>query len=244
MDINYLAMLLMALQPFIIYYTVYKPSEKSKSDNEFHQSFITIPPSFSFFYFEQFGYAFAILTVVALLGIALSQIIRKTAGNAVEVKSLLVFGTAWFCNFGIGYTIISFFSGVSDTSNSSEVATPLLSLDSVFSALGVSLCMFIGVIIWTLSRALEVYKTNETEFSDLLIMPFAALGGFSPVFGDYFIISLLLNFCFIFAVSKVSIEAHNDPSMGGVGFFYMYLFMMGAGGCVLVKLGMFISQLY
>jgi len=77
MSLITLCILLLCIQPLVIYKVMFSKKEKKKSDIEYELSFVIIAPCFIFFYLEIFWYALLSLGGVSILGGLLVKLFEK-----------------------------------------------------------------------------------------------------------------------------------------------------------------------
>ncbi|WP_350431894.1 hypothetical protein ABIS04_17470 [Shewanella sp. H8] len=79
MDIVTLCIVLIILQPIIVYFAFFKNIAATTKYNEFYQSFLVLPPSLSLFYTDQYWSALGLLIGVTVVGIVLAKMINHKA---------------------------------------------------------------------------------------------------------------------------------------------------------------------
>ena len=238
MDIVTLCIAVVISQPLIVYLAFYKDTGLTTKKNEFYQSFLVIPPSFAFFYLDQYWYALSLLAAVTLFGLLLAKMVNHKASHPIVRDDLISFGIAWLIIFGIGHFIASLFTDSSPDIAVTPDVTAVTIQQGMYSALSISLLYLAIMLVVFFVRVLEKKYITKEKFSDFLLLICSVIGGAIPVMGDYFMLSMMLNFFILFYISGMIIRLDGTgPSSGAVGFIFGYLFMMGAGVCLLVKGG-------
>ncbi|MGI2170382.1 hypothetical protein ACROAE_09315 [Shewanella sp. MF05960] len=248
MDIITLCTVLVLLQPFIVYFAFYKDTGLTTKDNEFYQSFLVISPSFAFFYLDQYWYALGVLVGVALCGVLLALIVNRKASHPIDYGGLVSFAVAWLIIFGIGHWIASFFtdSSVTDTIATTELnatidPNAITVSQGIFSALTSSLYYLVLMLAVLCVSILERKYSFKEKLSDLLLFIASVAGGVMPLIGDYFLLSIVINFFILLTMSRVIMELEGPDaakgSNGAIGFMFSYLFMMGIGFAMMLKGG-------
>jgi hypothetical protein len=243
MDIETLCTVLVLLQPLVVYYAFYKNTGVTTKDNEFNQSFLVISPSFAFFYLDQYWYALSFLVGVALLGLLLAMIVDRKASHPIDYGGLVSFMLAWLIIFGIGHWIAGFFPDSSSTEADDTIALTDITQGG-YSALTSSLYYFLIMLGVFFVRIIEKKYFTKDNLSSLLLFISSVVGGVLPMVGDYFILSIVINFFILFYMSVAIIRLDDTgPSSGSVTFIFSYLFMMGASLAIMIKGGYWLYSL-
>lgn len=252
MSITTLCIILLCLQPFIIYKVMFSKKAKTQSDLEFELSFLVIAPCFTYFYLDIWGYALALLSGVSVLGALLSKLFEKKARYSLPLKTLYYFLIVWFGLFSIGYGLVnlweyiqSFFETPSSRSyvevpKVSDVPTEDVLIESppkpFLSYVQTSMYYLIAMVGALLIKIYESHRRTKEELTDFLLLILSVAGGLLPLFSEYYIISLLINFIVFLNFTGIIIRyKETDPSVGGVAFFYGYAFMMAAGFSIMCQ---------
>jgi hypothetical protein len=245
MDIETLCTVLVLFQPLVVYFAFYKDTGVTTKDNEFNQSFLVISPSFAFFYLDQYWYALSLLAGVVLIGVLLAMIVDRKASHPIDYGGLVSFMLAWLIIFGIGHWIASFFPDSSVT-DAFAVADPntITASQGILSALTSSL-YYLGLMlaVFFISVLEKKYPLKE-KLGDFLLFFASVAGGVMPLLGDYFLLSIVINFFILFGISNLIISLDGPDatkgSNGAVGFIFSYLFVMGVGFSIMIKGGIWL----
>ena len=176
-----LCIVLLCLQPFIIYSVMFSKKEKSQSDLEFELSFLVIAPCFTYFYLDMFWYALALLSGVSALGALLSKLFEKKARYSLPLKIQYYFLIVWFGLFSVGYGVVNlweyvqgFFNGTTTVSNEVEALVNIIPLPdivsinqskhSLMSNIAPSLGLLVAMIVLFLIRLKEI-RTSEKDLT-------------------------------------------------------------------------------
>jgi len=239
MSLTTLCIVLLCLQPFIIYWVMFSAKEKTQSDIEVGLSFLIIAPCFVYFYLDIFWYALALLSGVSALGGLLVKLFEKKGRNSIPLKRMYHYLVPWFLIFSIGYGMVNlweyvqgFFNGATTVSNEVEAlvnAIPLpdmvnKSKRSLLSNMAPSLGLLVAMSVLFLIRLNEIRTSSKDVASNffLLICVAAAL---LPLLSEYYLLSLLFNFFVLIKVGgNILLYKETDPSAGAISFFYGYVF--------------------
>ncbi|XQW83464.1 hypothetical protein ACOYR1_09880 [Thalassotalea piscium] len=244
MSLTLLCILLLCIQPFVIYNAMFREREiKNKNDLEFELSLLVIGPSFIYFYLDIFWHALFILISISLLGVLFAKLLEKKAKRSLPSKELITFMLAWVLIFSMGYGVVNLWQYLSGES-SVHVTQSSVNISATDVPAGViqtanikkasflpnmlsSLYYLVAMICVMLIKAFEVHWGTKEKLSDVLLLLLSSLGGIFPFFSEFYLLSLLCNIIVFMVLAPVVIKyKETDPSVGGIMFFYSYAFLI------------------
>jgi len=231
-----LSILLLCIQPFVIYKAMFcEKEEEEKEDLEFSLSFVVIAPSFIFFYLDTFWYALSLLGCVSLIGGFLVKVCTKKAKRSITLKELYPFMFSWLAIFAIGYGLIDLYHSVVTWITSPKDPINSFSKPLLPNILP-SLYFLSAIIITLLIRIIEVNKGLKEELTGFLLLVLSIGAAIAPFFSDYYLLSLVFNFIVLLGCTNAVITyKQTDPSAGAIMFFYSFAFMISAVSSLIVK---------
>ena len=252
MSLITLCIMLLCLQPFIIYWVMFSKKEKSQSDLEFELSFLVIAPCFTYFYLDMFWYALALLSGVSALGALLAKLFEKKARYSLPLKRMCHYLVPWFLIFSIGYGVVNLWEFIQRFFETA--ATPYYVVEQkvtgalieevlveqptkpLLSYVQPSVYYMIAMVCLLFIKVYESHRKTKEELTSLLLLMMSIAGGVLPLFSEYYIVSLIINFIvFISFTGAILRYKETDPSIGGVAFFYGYAFMMATGFSIMCQ---------
>ncbi|QDE32740.1 hypothetical protein [Shewanella polaris] len=239
MDIVTLCIVLIILQPIIVYFAFFKNIAATTKYNEFYQSFLVLPPSLSLFYTDQYWSALGLLIGVTVVGIVLAKMINHKANPPIALGALTSLTISWFILVGFGHLVADAFSSSTLVVSIFDIIT---SPKGIYSALLMSFYYLAAMLVLIFIRVLEKKFTPKEELSGVLLLILSFIGGALPAMADYFVLSTFLNVFILYLSSGVIIRSDDDSSAGAIGFMYAYLFTMGVGVCLLYQGGMWLYR--
>ncbi|WP_143313990.1 hypothetical protein [Colwellia sp. UCD-KL20] len=254
MSIISLSILLLCLQPFVIYKVMFSSKEKSQSDLEFELSFLVIAPCFIYFYLDTFWHALLLLSSVSALGGLLAKLCEKKARYSLPLKQLYYFLIVWFFLFSIGYggvllwdylTSLWTTPAVSDIAESTYSDIPEDSVMPITARSKTTLLenitpslIYLGAIISVLLVKLyEIRSSSENEYSNNIFFILSIFPGILALFSEYYISSLVFNVYLFIQIGIIITEydKRSDPSAGSAWFIYMFFLVGGVMASVMYK---------
>ncbi|XPF94954.1 hypothetical protein ACM9HF_02775 [Colwellia sp. RE-S-Sl-9] len=255
MSLITLCILLLCLQPFVIYKVMFSTKEKSQSDLEFELSFLVIAPCFIYFYLDTFWYALLLLCSVSALGGLLAKLYEKKARYSLPLKELYYFLIVWFCIFSIGYGGVLFWdyltslretpavphiaeSAFSDIPEDITMPIEARSKTTLLENLAPSLIYLGAMVSVLLVKLYEIRSSNDNEYSSNLFFVLSVFPGILALFSEYYISSLVFNVFWFIRVGTIITEydKKSDPSAGSAWFIYGFFLVGGVMASVLYKL--------
>lgn len=258
MSLINLCILLLCIQPFVIYNAMFRERKiEKKSDLEFELSFLVIAPSFIYFYLDTFWYALLALSSISLLGVLSAKLFEKKAKRSLPLIELFSFMVAWLIIFSIGYGAVNLWgfvageSAVPVTRYAVEVSTtdvptaevPLVNIrkTALLSNVLPSLYYLVAMICAILIKAFEAHWETKEKLSGFLLLILSVSGSIFPFFSEYYLLSLFFNFMVFIGLAPVILTYKEiDPSAGAIMFFYGYAFVMAAGFSLLCRVVMWL----
>lgn len=239
MEFSTFIILLIFLLPFIIYTDSKASPEENPQGSEL---IISLLPLCAFFYHESFWHALFILALMMVYGIALKILAHKSGWLHFDIALLkshcigsAALGLCGYLLYLLVTSVWAFFFGADASSEGGMSVVGQVAKESQYWPF-VIYALLIGAIFLTIFTDQRRKQTNKIAPYAL----FAVMAGFVilPWFtGFYWFLMLAGALCFLFLTEFMCTYKSSDiTGVGGIMFFYGYVYMLASVMSVLIYL--------
>jgi len=251
MSLITLCILLLCIQPLVIYKVMFSKKEKKKSDIEYELSFLIIAPCFIFFYLEIFWYALLSLGGVSILGGLLVKLFEKKAKYSLPLKELYYFLIVWFGLFSIGYGVVNLWDFLTNLFNTSTVQYSteqvegipkdnsellILPKEPLYSYYLHTLGFLSSMVLLFFMRAYEIISSTKKVVAANFYLILCLAAALLPLLSEYYFSSLIFNFLILaFIGGNIVTYKVKYPVASNEVFGYSFHFIMALGVSIICK---------